>query len=313
MTVFLITLGAVAVMLCYAIPGFALVKTKHIKEEAIPAFAKILMYVCGPCLTIYTIADAPFSWKLVKDAGVVLVVSLVIQIFLLLLFKFLFRKHNEDVKYRVCIIATGMGNCGFMGVPLLEALMPEHPEAVLMSSVFCLGMNFIGWTLASYIISNDKSYMRVRNAVLNPNTLSLIVAIPLFVTGFQLPELIHNMIILLGKMSAPMCMLIMGMRLATMDFKELFNDKMIYGILAVKQIGMPLLALGIMLLLPVDAYLVKTMFILSAAPVASVVLNFAEMIGQGQKRAANLVLLGTMLSILSIPVMMLIVYGRHVM
>lgn len=311
MTTFLITLSAVAVMLCYAVPGFLLVKTKHIKEEAIPAFAKILMYVCAPCLTIYTIADTPFSKKILIDSGVVFVVSLGIQIFLLLFFRFIFRNHNDDVKYRVCTIATGMGNCGFMGVPLLEAIMPEHPEAVLMSTVFCLGMNFIGWTLASYIISNDKSYMRIQNALLNPSTLSLVIAIPLFLTGFKLPDLVHNMVTLLGKMSAPMCMLIMGMRLATMDLKEVFKDKMIYGILGIKQLGMPLLALGIMTLLPVDDYLVKTMFILSAAPVASVVLNFAEMIGQGQKRAANLVLLGTMLSIVTIPLLMLIVYGRN--
>lgn len=308
MSSFFITLTAVAVMLGYAVPGFLLVRTKHIDKNAIQAFAKILMYVCSPCLNIYTIINTEPSVKILKDAAVVFVVSMLVQIFILLFFKYIFRKKFDDVKYRIGTIATAMGNCGFMGVPLLEAIMPEHPEAVLMSTVFCLGMSLIGWTLASYIISNDKSYMSIKNALLNPSSLSLLVAIPIFALRISIPDQINSMVTLLGKMSAPMCMLIMGMRLATMELKAVFTDISVYGILIIKQIGMPLLMYGIMILLPVDAYLVKTMFILSAAPIASMVLNYSELIGQGQKRAANLVLVGTICSIITLPVMMLLVY-----
>ena len=199
-----------------------------------------------------------------------------------------------------------MGNCGFMGVPLLEAVMPEHPEALAMSTAYCVGMNLIGWTIASAIISNDVKYMKVHKALLNPAVLSLIVAIPLFVTETKLPSQLNNMVTLLGKMSLPMCMLIMGMRLATMELKNLFNDKMQYFIIFVKQIVMPVIALLVFMALPVAPYLKRTMFILSASPVASVVLNFSEMIGEGQKTAANLVLLGTLSSVITIPLLMLI-------
>lgn len=306
MSNFLITFSTVLIMICYAIPGFILVRTGQIKENAIPAFAKVLMYVCSPCLTIYTIANLKYSFTIVKEVIIVLVSSLAIQILILIVFRFIFRKHTEDVKYRVCTIATAMGNCGFMGVPLLEAVMPEHPEALAMSTAYCVGMNLIGWTIASAIISNDVKYMKVHKALLNPAVLSLIVAIPLFVTETKLPSQLNNMVTLLGKMSLPMCMLIMGMRLATMELKNLFNDKMQYFIIFVKQIVMPVIALLIFMALPVAPYLKRTMFILSASPVASVVLNFSEMIGEGQKTAANLVLLGTLSSVITIPLLMLI-------
>lgn len=306
MSNFLITFSTVLIMICYAIPGFILVRTGQIKENAIPAFAKVLMYVCSPCLTIYTIANLKYSFTIVKEVIIVLVSSLAIQILILMVSRFIFRRHTEDVKYRVCTIATAMGNCGFMGVPLLEAVMPEHPEALAMSTAYCVGMNLIGWTIASAIISNDVKYMKVHKALLNPAVLSLIVAIPLFVTETKLPSQLNNMVTLLGKMSLPMCMLIMGMRLATMELKNLFNDKMQYFIIFVKQIVMPVIALLIFMALPVAPYLKKTMFILSASPVASVVLNFSEMIGEGQKTAANLVLLGTLSSVITIPLLMLI-------
>lgn len=309
MSGFYITLIAVAVMLGYAVPGYLLVKSKKIHKDNIQSFATILMYVCAPCLNIYTIINTPFSKQIVIDAGCVFVVSVLVQVGFLLIFKFIFRKKYDDVKYRVCTIATAMGNCGFMGVPLLEAIMPDHPEAVLMSTVFCVGMSLIGWTLASYIISNDKSFMSIKYALLNPSMLSLVFAIPVFLTGIEIPSQINAMITLFGKMSAPMCMLIMGMRLATMDLKSVFTDKMVYGIVAIKQFAMPFIVYFIMILLPVDSYLVKCMFVLSATPIASMVLNYAELIGQGQKRAANLVLVGTICSIITLPLMMLIVYG----
>ena len=56
---FLITLTTVALMLAYAAPGFLVVKTKLIKEESISAFAFVLMYICQPCLVIYSFNQVP--------------------------------------------------------------------------------------------------------------------------------------------------------------------------------------------------------------------------------------------------------------
>ena len=49
-----------------------------------------------------------------------------------------------------------------------------------------------------------------------------------------------------------------------------------------------------------------TTFILCACPVASIVLNFAEMLGDGQEHAADLFLLGTLGSIVTMPLILLL-------
>ena len=48
------------------------------------------------------------------------------------------------------------------------------------------------------------------------------------------------------------------------------------------------------------------MFVLTCCPVASVVLNFAELLGEGQEDAADMLLLGTILSVVTMPVMLLL-------
>lgn len=302
---FLIALSAVATMLLYAVPGYIAVKSKAIKPDSIQSFAWLLMYVSSPCLTVYTFTKPDFDPAILGDMGLFTLIAFLLQAAVLALFFVLFKKKSEDVKYRVANLAVCFGNCAFMGVPLLEALLPEYPDAVMLSSLFGVTMNVLGWTAGSAIITRDKKYISLKKVLLNPATLSLPIALPLYFTNTDLPGLLAPAVELLGKMTTPLCMLIIGMRLATTKPKTLINDPLQYFTVAIKQIAVPLACLGILMLFPMDLPMKQTLFIIFCCPTASVVLNFAELLGQGQKQAARIVLLGTLMSILTIPLMML--------
>lgn len=301
---FFITLITVAIMLLYAVPGFLLVKSKLIKENSIKAFATLLMYASQPCMMIYAFQKVKFSIELTINMIIILVLSLFIILFMVGIAYLIFRKKHGDVKYRIATLAMSFGNCMFMGLPLLESLLPDYPEGLIFSTIFSLSMNIVGWTLGSAVIANDKKYCSIKKAVLNPAVLALVVIIPLFCFNITIPDKLSEAISLLGRMATPLCMLIMGMRLATMNFKKIFLGKLQYISIAVKQFIMPLLALILVWFLPIDFNMKLTFYILCSVPVASVVLNFSEMIGEGQEDAANTVLLGTMLSIITIPIML---------
>jgi len=307
LTTFLIALGVVSTMLLYAMPGFIMIKTKIIKKDQISAFAKLLMYVCSPCLVFNSLTRNEFSVSLVKE--MLIGFAFIFSAFLLglLAFRFIFKKRSHDVKYRIYNLATTLANCAFMGVPVLEALFPDYPQAIAFSAMASMALNILGWSVASYIISQDKKYISVKKILLNPAVIALIVAIPFFVFKIEIPDLINNMIVLLAKMSTPLCMLIMGMRLACASLKKVFLVPSQYLIVAIKQIVFPLVAFLILLLLPLDERMKASIYILMACPVASVVLSFSEMIGEGQENASSLVLLGTLLSAITIPVMTLLI------
>ncbi len=304
---FLTSLGVVSTMLLYALPGFLLVKTKLVKADSISAFAKLLMYISSPCLVFYSITRNDFSWDLTLQMLIAFAVILTLLLIGLFSFYFAFKKKCNDVKYRVYAIATTLANGAFMGVPVLEALFPNHPQAVAFSAMYSLAMNILGWSVASFIISQDKKYVSVKKILLNPATIALVLAIPFFAFDISLPALLYDMITLLARMSTPLCMLIMGMRLACASLRSVFLTPLHYFIVAIKQIAFPLVVFLILLPLPIDPVLKGTIYIILACPVASVVLNFSEMIGKGQESAASLVLLGTSLSTLTIPLMSLLV------
>lgn len=303
---FLITLTTVAIMLAYALPGYLTVKTGLIKSDSIPAFAKMLMYVCQPCLTVYSFQKADYTPALGVNILIVFAIALALMGGMMGIFYLVFRRRQDDVRCRIAVLSACFGNVNFIGVPLVEALVPECAEAAIYSTVFFIAMNILGWTVGSTLITRDKKYCKPMKIVLNPAVLALVVALPLFFTGTKIPGALGDAVTLMGRMSTPLCMIILGMRLATVKFAGIFIEKLQYISVLAKQVLMPLLALLAVSLLPLDGQLKTCVFILAGCPVAAVVLNFAEMLGEGQKEAANTVLLGTLLSIVTLPVMLLL-------
>lgn len=314
MQAFLTTLITVSTMLLFAVPGFILIKAKAVKAESIPAFSKVLMYVCQPALTLYSFNKADFTPELGINLLIFFAIITVAQLLLIGVFFLIFRKKMGDVRYRITTIATTLSNCSFLGVPLLEALFPEWQNAAVYSMIYFLSMNLLGWTLISAIITRDKKYVSVKKIFLNPATLSILVALPFFFMGFKLDGTngeflaqFNSAIYILGKMTTPLCMLVLGMRLATLPIKPLFTSPLQYLAVGINQIVFPLLMLGVLTLLPVATELKWCMYIMCACPVAAVVQNYAEILGEGQDVAANTVLLGTLASIATLPLLALLI------
>ena len=62
-----ITALKVLMMIAYGVPGFLLVKLKALGEDSIKAFAKFLLYVCQPALSLYTLSSVQSTPQLIKE------------------------------------------------------------------------------------------------------------------------------------------------------------------------------------------------------------------------------------------------------
>ena len=305
--IFKIAVIAVAVLLLSAVPGYIMMKKKMVGERCIGDFSKVLMYVCQPCLSVYTFTSIEYTPEKLRNIGIYALLCVAICGVMLGVTYLILRRKCEKPIYRIMTIATTFSNCAFFGIPIIEALLPESaPSLIVYTTVFALVMNVSGWTIGSAIIARDAKYISLKKIFLNPAMLGGIVAFLLFVFSVPIQEDLAGMIELTARMSSPLSMIIMGMRLATMNFGELWRDVKVYITVAVNQILMPALAFAMVYFLPVALEVKQSFFIISACPIASVVLNFAEVIGEGQREGAKMFLLGTILSIVTLPLMMLL-------
>jgi predicted permease len=310
-------------MLLYALPGFLFIKTGMLKSDSIHSFSKLLVYICQPFLIIYTMTSVEYSPSLLAEMGIVFLLMLVLQFGMIALFAYLFRGRMQDARYRIYTVATCLGNYAFMGIPILRSLMPDSPNALACSAMCALSINIVSWTAGCAVISQDRRYISAKKILLNPAVIGLAVALPFFflrvtpggaiphlfpdfAAGLAIEPLLDEMIMLLARMSTPLCMIIMGMRLALLPWRSVFCRPALYAVIAIKQLALPLATFGLLLLLPLSTEFSRALLIMVACPVAAVVQSFAELLGAGEDTGAGIVLLGTSLSALTSPLIALL-------
>lgn len=292
------------VALC--LPGFFLTKANVLKEEHIKGFAVFLLYVCSPALSIYSFQQAECNMEILINIGILLLVTTFMQVLIMGIgFLINIKTYKIDGASRVATVAAAFGNVGFFGVPILQALLPDHPEAMVYSAVMSVMMNLIGWTLGMFMMSGDRKHVSVKNFLINPTTLCLLIALPLFFTNTSFPKPVMNFVEFFSKMSTPTAMTVLGMRLAFVQFRDLMDYRQVVAIF-LKLIALPLITFGIMYALPVDETLKISTYILSCMPPAAITLNFAELSNTSPKTAANIVVVGSLLVAITLPVLLLI-------
>lgn len=306
---FQITFSNVLLTIIYIIPGFLLCKVKKAAAEHLSTLSAVLVYILSPCMIISSFISLDYSTQNLINMGLFFVTVLILQgVFMLVLF-LIFKKKYADSKYRILTIGSVLGNVGFFGLPIIKALLPENPEVTCYSSVYVVAMNLIVFTVGVFCLTNDKKFISIKSSLLNPSSLSFLVALPLFIFGAKnwLPQLVIDSVSLLGRATTPMCMIILGIRLASVSFKKLFTRPMVYIICLCKLIIFPLFCYLCVYFIPFEQAFKISVLILSGTPCAAVISSLAEMHHSETELSANCILLSTLLCIATVPLLTLLV------
>lgn len=296
-------------MIAYGLPGYLLVKLKVLNEGSIKVFAKFLLYVCQPMLCIYSLSVVECNTRLLTNMGIFFGLTLLAQVLIIALYSLVFRRWmKKDMAQKICAMAGACGNVGFLGIPVLENLIPDNPEVLVYASAFSMSMNILAWTLGLLLMTGDRKYIRAKAVFANPATISFIIAFTLFAFKVRIPDLAAEYIETLGRMSTVVCMTILGMRLATKKLLGIFTNYPIYIAAVSKLMVFPLITGLLFTIVPVGEEVRAAAFILGCCPAATMIQTLAETHGGDSKTAADIVLSTSLLCILTIPLMWT-VYG----
>ena len=306
---FSIALTNVLITLCYIIPGFALCRLKKACADHLSTLSAVLVYVCSPCMIASSMLEFPRSARAMADVALFFAVFLLLQLAFMLILFALCRKRYGEAKYRIFTVASVMGNVGFFGLPIIKALFPGNPEVMAYSCVASVALNMLTFTAGVYCTTGDKSKVSITKGIFNPNTIGFIAGVILSLSGAEnfLPEPLISAVGLVGDMSTPVCMLILGIRLGAVSFSKLFARPIIYLTVAAKLLIFPLFCYAAVYFLPLSITFKASVTVLASVPCASMVLNIAELYGGETELSANCVLLSTLLCFITIPLLTLLI------
>ena len=109
---------------------------------------------------------------------------------------------------------------------------------------------------------------------------------------------------------APLSMVVLGLRIAEIDFRGFFKQKDLYVFLALRHVVLPVLVFAVMRVfaIAVDVHIdvITTVIIMASAPAATSATMFAEKYDCDAAYVSKLVVVSTILSILTMPLISLL-------
>lgn len=306
--IFLIVLQSVLTMLVYMAGGWALVKTGKAETSHAKSLSGALVYLFNPGMILNAFLSVERTGENIRLGGSFFLISLLLQIVFIAAMALVLRKRRGDARIRVLLAGSFAGNVGFFGLPLITAVFPETPMVAVYSMMFVMSMNLLLFTLGVFLITQDAKYMSLKSALINPTSIPIAIALVLYFSGVQLPEFCMNIFSLLGRMTAPICMIVLGMRLASMSLREIFAQRFAYLLCLLKLIVFPLFLYNCVSWMPwFDTAFKASFLILGSAPCASLLLSLAELHECEQELCADAVLMTVLLTVVTMPVMSLLI------
>lgn len=317
MNYFLTTLYNLLMIAALIIPGFILKKVKLVSDKAVKDFSNVLLYIGTPFLIFATMLETDIysvSWL---NILICVIFSVFIHLIGVGLCYLVTMRDKDKAKRSVCAFASAFSNCGFLGIPLTYAIIPNEyrAEAMLYVALFNVVFNFLTWIIGNILFTEKEKRDKgsIVKSIFNPCTIGFLLALPFVFARVNLIEVdyVGSFIKHLSGICVPVSMLVLGFRVASIQFKLTVKNKYVYKNAVVRLIAVPLITLGIAILLRlipgIDTAFITAMVVMSAMPTAATAIAFAEKFEADSLLASETVITSTLMSIVTVPLMLLLV------
>jgi len=284
--------------------GFVLRKKRMIDERTQSTMTEILLRAVLP-FTILTSSQYEYSPEMMRSiiavAGAACAYFLCTLISLRLIMK---KLPMEDPEQRIFIAMSVFANTSFVGLPLMYSLLGN--AGLLLAAIYNLVYNLFFYTYGVHLISRKRhTLLEMLN---NPVSISSVAALILFVIPWRVPLFIVNTIDIVGDMSVPLSMILLGSTFATVDVKKLFLDYKSYLVAALRLLIFPLIMLLAILvartITDISGATMITLVLMTALPSSTMNVMYSEKHNCAPKFCARTVVLTLMFMGITLPVLM---------
>lgn len=323
LTILVITFPFFALVLC----GFAAVRRHMLPQLAIPGLNSFVLYFALPCMLFRFGSTTPIAQLLDGAvAGVYCVCALLTVALTLALTLARGARDARDAHHHARLIArtdwnnaafgalvAAFPNTGFMGVPLLLALLGPGSSAPVIQSIavdmvitssLCIALSRLGGA------SGQSSWAALRNGLAgmlrNPMPWSIALGALASAAGLTLPAPLMKTVQLLADAASPVALFTIGAVLARsqMNTDQAPRASQYVPVALIKLLVHPLLVWGVghaalRAGLALDRSALTALVLVACLPSASNVAMLTERFGADTGRVARIILVSTALSFLT--------------
>ncbi len=285
------------IMLILILTGVLCAKTKIIGTEANKDLSKFVLQVINP-VVIFMAYQSEYRPELAKNLLITFGLSVLSFIIMIVLAYVLVRRKDkrETEIERFSLIYS---NCGFMGIPLVDALFGD--EGVFYLTAFITVFNIFVWTHGIILISGEKNIKNIVKVLRSPTIISIVLGLLCFFARIRIPEVPAQALTFIKEINTPMAMIVSGVTMADTDILKLVKNLRVYLICILRLLVIPIAVVGVLSVFNIDSKVMLTIIAASAAPPAAMCTLHCIRYGKNSVYSSEIFTAGTIFSIATLP------------
>jgi len=280
--------------------GLGAARFRILDERGLKGLNTLVLYFAQPAMIVHKLQQDVTGQLIAELAWVFVLTCATIALAGVIAFSLFVREPAE--RRSVLTNLAMVSNCGYMGYPVITAALGE--SALIYAVVFVAAFNLMCWTLGAYFFGGAKA-MQPRKLLTNPSLIAIAAGLLLFLTGWRLPDFINNALNMMGSVTTPVAMFVIGARLISLRPAHLTDMKLLL-VCALRLIVFPAMIL-LLFLTPLPPMVVKSVFVCTAMPCAALTAMQSEVFDCDRELASRGVALSTALSMATVPLMLLLI------
>ena len=317
MDIFNLTVKQMLMMFTLILVGFLLRKKKIVPENADTTMARLETFAFVPALTLFNQMTQCTPETFRAHANLIIYGFIIVGVAIFcaypLSYLFVGKKQNtpkEEYQRNIYRYALTFANYGFMGNFIVLGVFGE--EFLFRYLLFTFPLLVVGYSWGMFVLvpkeHNAGLKQNLKKGFLTPPFISLVLGIILGLVNAKayMPEFLMNAFESASKCQGPVAMLLAGVVVGGYNFKELITNKKVYLATFFRLVLIPLIMVLCLKALGTSKEIVTMTLIAFATPLGLNTIVYPATYGGDTKTGASMAMVSHTLSVVTLPVMYLI-------
>ena len=280
--------------------GFGAAKLKMIDGRFSQQLSVFVINISSPCLIVSSVLGdiSPDKNLILPVLGIGCVTYAFFVAVAMLLSRLMSKDRDMQGIYGFMLT---FGNVGFIGYPIVASIFGQY--AIFYASLLNIPFTILAFSLGKKMIQGGQGSLDLNWKVfVSPAMIACYVSVLIVVFDIDwLPDLVVTPLTLLGNITVPAALLVIGTSMAQMDLRKIFSGKLVWGVSVLRLLVLPVVILYLTRLMGFDDDILGINTVLAAMPVGTYGAMFCLQYGKDESVMVQGILISTLLSIISIP------------
>lgn len=297
-------LEVMVMLFTMVILGYAACKLGYMGDKFDKKLSSIVVDITCPLLVLSSVMgdEMPDRSLILPLVGVGFLTYILLLVFGFWVPRFISKNHDDQGMIGFSLM---FANVGFIGYPIVASIF--GPKAVFYAALLNVPNTFFIFTAGVMLVKGEYSIRQFNPKVLlSPALIGAFIAALLVAFGVHTPEMIARPITMVGNITVPAALMIIGSSMARLPLREIIGSGKVYATSFLRLVIVPLSVYFLFRLCGVNTLINNINTVVIAMPVASFGTMFCMKYGRNPSLMTEATFITTLFSIITIPLITLL-------